>query len=63
MALSNSSLIVLVLHEMHVGCVSTLSYSAEWEYWIPVEAEAGTMGPSAFYNNPTDIIRKVEWCT
>jgi len=44
MALSNSSLIVLVLHEMHVGCIPTFSYSVEW---ILVRAEAGIMGSSA----------------
>lgn len=61
MALSNSSLIVLVLHEMHVGCIPILSYSVEWEYWIPVKAEVGIMRPPAFYNNPMDIIRKLEY--
>lgn len=62
MALSNSSLIALLLYEMHVGCISTFSYSVEWQYWILVRAEAGIMGPSTFYNNPMYVIKKVEWC-
>lgn len=51
MALLNSGLIALVLHEMHAGCIFTFSYSVLCAMAMlhnSKRAEAGTMGTFCF---------------
>lgn len=51
MALLNSGLIALVLHEMHAGCIFTFSCSVQWQCCIIVrEQKLVQWEPSAFYN-------------